>query len=80
MQQNKENLQFFEKRIIKIEDMFQEQSKITLSEKKLELFLNGVKLSSNLNDGICRVYNDKDEFIGIGEVSERKIKRDIVVL
>jgi len=50
-----------------------------LNNKKLELFLNGVKLNTMLEDGICKIYNDKKSFVGIGEIKDNKLKRDIII-
>ena len=49
-----------------------------LENRKLELFLNGVKLTYKLNDGIYRIYNN-DKFIGLGIVENELLKRDIVL-
>ena len=67
-----------EKNIIKIEDVFKEISAIELDDKKLELFLNGVKLTFVLPEGIYRIYNNK-QFIGIGTIENKLLKRDIVI-
>ena len=45
----------------------------------MEQFLNGVKIICNLQDGICKVYNSLNQFIGIAEVKEKKLKRDVIV-
>ena len=73
---NKENV---EKHIITIEKLFENLENIELNEKKLQLFLNGVKLSFDLKDGIYKIYSKK-QFIGIGVVNEKLLKRDIIVL
>lgn len=65
--------------MISIEDMFKDKEKVILKGKKLELFLNGVRLESNLQDGICTVYNGESTFLGLGEVKERKLKRDVMI-
>ena len=44
----------------------------------LFIFLNGVKLTYKLNDGIYRIYNS-DKFIGLGIVENELLKRDIVL-
>ena len=64
---------------ITIEDFFNNKEKIILSERKLQLFLNGVKLSFNLQDGLYRIYNTKNEFIGVGVVSKQLLKRDVII-
>ena len=67
-----------EKNLIKIEEVFKEKDKIELENKKLELFLNGVKLTCDLPKDIYRIYNNK-QFIGIGIVENKLLKRDIVI-
>ena len=67
-----------EKNIIKIEKVFKEKDKINLDNKKLEMFLNGVKLTYNLPNSIYRIYNN-EQFIGIGVIENKLLKRDIVI-
>ena len=67
-----------ENSIIKIEDIFQENRLISLNDRKLELFLNGVKITQNYEDGIYRIYNNK-KFVGIGIIRDNLLKRDIVL-
>lgn len=59
--------------------MFKDKEKIILNGKRLEQFLNGVKLNCNLQDGMCRVYNGDSTFLGLGEVKENKLKRDVII-
>ena len=68
-----------EKHMITLEDLFGNVESIELNEKKLQLFLNGVKLSFDLKDGIYKIYSKK-QFIGIGVVKEKLLKRDIIVI
>ena len=63
---------------ITVEDYFENYKNINLNEKKLQLFLNGVQLTWNLEDGIYRVYCD-NQFIGIGTIKNNLIKRDIIL-
>ena len=65
--------------MITLEDLFGNVESIELNEKKLQLFLNGVKLSFDLKDGIYKIYSKK-QFIGIGVVKEKLLKRDIIVI
>ena len=67
-----------EKNMIKIEEVFKEKETIELDNKKLELFLNGVKLTYNLPNSIYRIYNN-EQFIGIGILKNGLLKRDIVI-
>lgn len=67
-----------QKRIITIENIFKEKEKIYLNDKGVELFLNGVQLTRELEDDVYRVYND-NKFIGLGIIKNKLLKRDIVI-
>lgn len=75
-----ENKELVEKNFITLEKYFERKPKINLNDKKLELFLNGVQLSYNLEDGIYRIYSNNNIFVGIGNVKNSLLKRDIVVI
>lgn len=83
LEDNKDNETYLKEHIISIEDLFIElygdENKVMLSERKIELFLNGVKLTQALADGLYRIYDEKGTFIGIGSVKDRLLKREIVV-
>lgn len=64
--------------LITIEKIFENRNKIDLEDRKIELFLNGVKLSYELRDGVYRIYN-KERFIGLGIINDKLLKRDIVI-
>jgi len=67
-----------EEKIISIEEIFKDKPKIDLNNRKLELFLNGVQLTHELNDGLYSIYNN-NEFIGLGIVKNKLLKRDVVI-
>lgn len=67
-----------EKNFITIERYFEKYPKINLNAKKLQLFLNGVQLTHELQDGIYTIYSE-ERFIGIGTVKNKLLKRDIVI-
>ena len=67
------------KNIILIEDFFEGIQDVILDDRNLNLFLNGVKITENRQDGVYRIYN-KNEFIGTGVIENKKLKRDIVLL
>lgn len=73
-----ENIHDKESKIISIEKLFDNVKKVVLNDRKGELFLNGVKLSSDLEDGVYRVYNGS-KFIGLGVVNEFLLKRDVII-
>lgn len=65
-------------KLITIEEIFSDKEKIELNEKKLELFLNGVMLTNNLEDGVYRIYSNH-KFIGLGIIRNKLLKRDVVI-
>ena len=67
-----------EKYFITIEKYFENCKQIKINAKKLQLFLNGVQLTYELEDGIYTIYND-EKFIGIGTIKNKLLKRDIVI-
>lgn len=76
---NIEEPEFINSNIIKIEDLFKNKAQIILDYKKLELFLNGVKLTVELNNDIYKIYDNKNKFIGIGVVKDNLLKRDVII-
>lgn len=83
LEQNKDNEEFFNKHVISIEQLFiklyGKDNEIRVNNKKLELLLNGVKLTYKLNDGLYRIYNEENEFIGIGSIKDNLLKREICI-
>ncbi len=67
-----------EENIISAEAICQKYSRIELDDRKLELFLNGVKLTTKGKDGVYRVYH-QEKFIGIGVVQNTLLKRDVII-
>ena len=82
LEDNKDNETYLKEHIISIEDLFIElygdENKVMLSERKIELFLNGVKLTQALADGLYRIYDEKGTFIGVGSIKDSLLKREIV--
>ncbi len=79
LENNIANNQFIENQIISIETIFNEKNSIKLDYRKLHLFLNGVRLTQQLDDDIYRIYDINDKFIGIGVIQNQLLKRDIVI-
>ena len=77
LQENKENTDFVDEKIITIEEFFKDNKKIELNDRKLELFINGVQLTIENKDDIYRIYNN-NKFIGIGIIKNNLLKRDII--
>ena len=75
LEKNKDNI---EKYLINIEDVFNNFKNVYLSERKKELFLNGVNLRGfeKFEDGTYKIYCNR--FIGLGIVKNGFLKRDIV--
>lgn len=67
-----------EKNVISVEKLCENYDFIELNSRKLELFLNGVMLTFDKEDGIYKVYSNK-KFIGLGIVKDNLLKRDVVV-
>lgn len=78
LQENKDNKQFLNTNFITLEKYFEKYKKIVLNERQLELFINGVKINTNKEDGIYRI-ECKNIIIGTGEIKENKLKRDIIL-
>ena len=79
LQNNVDDEKYIDSKIISIEKLFSKSNIIKLDIRKLELFLNGVKLTQNFDNGIYRIYDKDDKFIGIGVVENNLLKRDIVL-
>ena len=77
LEQNKDNEEFLKNNVISIEKVFENKNKINLNKRKTELFLNGVKLTYNLEDDIYLVYSN-NKFIGLGKVKDNLLKRDLI--
>ena len=68
-----------DKHFINIENYFNNLENIKLNNKKLELFFNGVQLSFDLNDGIYKIYDMQNKFIGLATLKNKLLKRDIII-
>ena len=76
--ENKTDLENIEKNIITIEKIFSKHPKVNIEQSKIKYFLNGVKTTQNLEDGIYRLYTN-NKFIGTGTIKEKLLKRDIII-
>ena len=77
LEKNIQDTKFVEQHFITLEKLFQENGFIHLDDRKLPLFLNGVRLTQILKDGNYRIYHN-DIFVGIGVVENQLLKRDII--
>lgn len=75
----KENKEKILSNIITIEHFFLDKEKIVLDTKRKEQFLNGVKLQYSLKEGLYRIYDGKEDFIGLGIIKDGYLKRDVVL-
>lgn len=75
----KDNSEIVQTKIISIEEIFKNKEEIILNDYKLNLFLNGVKLTAEKQDGVYRIYN-KGEFIGLGIIENNLLKRDVIIM
>ena len=72
-------IEIIKNKIINIQDIFKEKKSINLNERKLQLFLNGVNITQNFQDGVYKIYKE-DKFIGTGIIKNKLLKRDIIVI
>ena len=79
LEKNLNEKEFIENKFISIEKYFINNPKIKLQNNKIQLLLNGVQLLYELEDGIYKIYNNQNEFIGIGTINNKILKRDIII-
>ncbi len=79
LQDNKEDQEYINNKIITIEKIFENKGKIILNEKELKMYLNGVKLDKKKIDDVYRIYDVNNRFIGLGIIENKKLKRDVVL-
>ncbi len=77
-QLQKESKEVIEKSLIKIEDIFEKNGNINLKQNELQMFLNGVKLAKNEQDGVYKIYSN-NQFIGLATINNGRLKRDVVI-
>ena len=80
LKKNKDNVEFLEKHLIKMEQVFGDFPTIILNNRKTELFLNGVMLTFELDDGLYNIYDNNNSYIGTGIIKESLLKRDVVII
>ena len=79
LEENITNENFINKHFISIEKTFYEKDSITVADNRLKHLINGVKLSFHLKDNLYRIYDEKNNFIGIGSVKNYLLKREIIL-
>lgn len=79
LENNISNESFMKEHFISIEKSFKEKESIIIPENRLKHFFNGVKLSFKLKDDLYKIYNEENRFIGIGNVKNNLLKREIII-
>lgn len=79
LENNISNESFTKEHFISIEKAFEDKESIVIPLNRLKHFLNGVKLSFELEDNLYKIYDEKNNFIGIGSVKNNLLKREIIL-
>ena len=79
LENNAGNEVFENLKLLKTEEVFSFLPKLVLNKRKEELFLNGVKLTYELEDGKYNIYSYDNRYIGIGIVQDKLLKRDVII-
>ncbi len=79
LKENKDNPDFIKKYFIEFQEILKDNPCIKLDCNEMQKFLNGVKLSKSLKEGIYRIEDTSNNFVGTAEVREGVVKRDIVL-
>ena len=64
-------------KLISMEEIFKNLTRIDINNRKKELFLNGVMLTFDMPDGLYNIYNN-NEYVGTGVIKDKLLKRDII--
>ena len=79
LKENFGNEDFLKKYFINIETIFKDNKKIVLNPRSFISFINGVKLFTDDDNGIYKIYDINNKFLGTGVVKEGILKRDIIL-
>lgn len=66
-------------KLISLEQAFINSPKISLNNNEVEKLLNGVKINTQLKEGIYRLYTTTN-FIGLGSIENGTLKRKIITM
>lgn len=66
-------------KVISIENFFKDKKEIILSPRSFIGFINGMKLLTDEQNDVYRIYDINKKFVGIGIVKSGILKRDIVI-
>lgn len=70
LEKNKENEKFLNQHLITVRNFFEKYPIIELKEEKLKLFLNGVQLTNNNDDGLYQI-KVNNVVVGIGTIKNK---------
>ena len=73
----RKNPDLIEKRIITIDNFFQNKPRINLNDNEIKIFLNGSKLTKKFENGLYTIYCN-NKFIGTGVIDNNNLKRYII--
>ncbi len=77
LEKNKENEKFLNQHLITVQNFFEKYPIVELKEEKLKLFLNGVQLTNNNDDGLYQI-KVNNVVVGIGTIRNKLLKREII--
>lgn len=77
IEENKGNAEFWNENVITMQKFFESYPITKLQEEKLNLFLNGVQLTNNSDDGLYQI-KVNNTVIGIGTIKNKLLKREII--
>ena len=78
LESNRDNIDFLDKYLYKMEDVLSKYERIDLDTNKRNHFYNGVMITHNALDGIYNIYLD-NKYIGTGTIKSNKLKRDVIL-
>lgn len=77
LEKNKENEKFLNQHLITVQNFFEKYPIVELKEEKLKLFLNGVQLTNNNDDGLYQI-KVNNVVVRIGTIKNKLLKREII--
>lgn len=77
LEKNKKNEKFLNQHLITVQNFFEKYPIVELKEEKLKLFLNGVQLTNNNDDGLYQI-KVNNVVVGIGTIKNKLLKREII--
>ena len=78
LEENKNDIEFINKHIITMKELFKDNDIVELNENNLRKLLNGMLIDAQKKDGIHNI-SCNNKYIGIGIVKNNKLKREIIV-